>query len=120
MIEQGSQSARPFDSLGELFHFPMCQLPPPRTNRRVIPQPAEKGFYFPKRKSHLTGEPDQQHPMNSFVRITPLPSSPLRRREQPQPFVVPDRRSIHPSPPSQFPNLHFFSPHVFVKNNALT
>src|SRR5580704_9916797 len=88
------------------MNLPMSQLSPPRPNRRVSLQSVQENFDLAQREPHLTGEADQQYPINGLIRIAALSSHAIRRREQPLLLVITDRRRIQSHTLGQLPNFH--------------
>jgi hypothetical protein len=108
MFEERFKPPRTADVLINLVNLPMSQSFPSRSDWGFIPQASEKKLDRIQGKTHITGEPDEEHTVESIGGILPLTIRAIRSAKKAPFFVVPDGRSVEASTPSEFSNLHFF------------
>jgi hypothetical protein len=110
MFKERFKPPRTADVLINLVNLPMSQSFPAWSDWGFIPQAIEKKLDLIQGKTHITGEPDEQHTVESIAGIPPLAIRAMRSAKKATLFVVPDRRSVEVSAPSEFSNFHFFPP----------
>jgi hypothetical protein len=110
MFKERFEPPRTANVLLHLVNLPMSQSFPARSDWGFIPQAIEKELDLIEGKTHITGEPDEQHTVESIGGIPPLTIRAMWGAKKAALFVVPDGRSVEASAPSEFSNFHFFPP----------